>query len=857
MDISAGRPSPSRSRSSSHQHGGGFSRSGRSLVALKAHFRRLRVFADVVKVLLVSLKEISTAKEGTPENQVQYDRVAQQRCTSVARISSDDTALKTVQSQVKSLVEQGYTSFTAACTLLRSPTALEFFSVGMSSRNWMLKCATRSRIVIKATWSITQTFVPGNLRKRAAMETHPRMVALTRRLWLTVVQGEDATMSFSEYEDLMLHLHRLILPQFDLTSSRNLIQADWTRDANGADHLDYRFLHLSMFELVGERILSDRDTLTIRCWLPCLCFVIADLWTDTVESEDVRGNAGSRESPGRLLFFESNPLHLCMPVPVHFVVVLHHVDILDKSKAISMEAIVQDLDTEVNSAVVQMYRDRILQDDEHEEDLKLANDQSKPPDEPGQQREIPLESSGTAETPDPVSATLSMDDSGGTISSGDQQLDQDGAVDTDLRASSPTATQRDPNRPRTSDPSSAQGNAVVADSLTGRDSNGNMGISLSHLNVQGKGKGGSHMESLASLAKGVVANPFTNNKTSGVVLSIGTIDGSNFISNMVVKPSIASKPSGLSHSSMAGRGVNWRDFYDASHNNTRKGSSLQEILRGSKVDTSRFGGAAQSSRLTPPEGVGLSLESVRLNQENSPRSEPQRQSQSLKVNEQHDAGHTVKEAVLSMQPLSISSMAGVSPRSRSASYQRPLPSPKRGSTQGSDGGSQYCFADVELSGAGAGLQNAMRSSANSGSTLRQHLEPQQNHSATKPLSPRQSRMLQQGRGSAATPQLLDGLLGLSITAPAVTSQSTSPAARSPRHQSIEQPAIGCSCVTTGDSIASTTSAAFDTETEPAFGSGARKSMLVTSTQRRSQQQQLSGAGLTQLSVQSAPISSRK
>uniref|UniRef100_K3WHZ5 Uncharacterized protein n=1 Tax=Globisporangium ultimum (strain ATCC 200006 / CBS 805.95 / DAOM BR144) TaxID=431595 RepID=K3WHZ5_GLOUD len=78
------------------------------------------------------------------------------------------------------------------------------------------------------------------------------MVALTRRLWLTVVQDEEATMNFSEYEDFMLHLHRLIIPQFGLASSQNLIQADWTRDANGADCLDYRSFHLSMFELVGQ-----------------------------------------------------------------------------------------------------------------------------------------------------------------------------------------------------------------------------------------------------------------------------------------------------------------------------------------------------------------------------------------------------------------------------------------------------------------------------------------------------------------------------------------------------------------------------------------------------------------------------
>jgi hypothetical protein len=126
-------------------------------------------------------------------------------------------------------------------------------------------------------------------------------------------------------------------------------------------------------------------------------------------------------------------------------------DILNECKAISMEVITQDLETEVNSDVAQMYRDRLLQDDYHERDPQYVHEQVQPLDEPDQQREVPLESSGTAKTPDFTTTTTEpMDGSGGTISSGDQQLDQNGVVDADQCANSPTTAQRDPKRPRTS-----------------------------------------------------------------------------------------------------------------------------------------------------------------------------------------------------------------------------------------------------------------------------------------------------------------------------------------------------------------------------------------------------------------------
>jgi hypothetical protein len=99
------------------------------------------------------------------------------------------------------------------------------------------------------------------------------MIALTQRLWLSAVQDDEENLTFPEYEAFMLRLHRLILPEFDLAGSKELIHDDWTRDTSGADHLDYRFFHLSMFELVGEAISSNRDVFELfDVDLPaCLC----------------------------------------------------------------------------------------------------------------------------------------------------------------------------------------------------------------------------------------------------------------------------------------------------------------------------------------------------------------------------------------------------------------------------------------------------------------------------------------------------------------------------------------------------------------------------------------------------------
>ncbi|KAL4155086.1 hypothetical protein PRNP1_007200 [Phytophthora ramorum] len=87
------------------------------------------------------------------------------------------------------------------------------------------------------------------------------MIALTQRLWNCALRNGDKKLKYGDYETYMLCLHRLILPEFDIAASKELIADDWKRDSGEQDYLDYAFFHLSMFELV-------------------------DLWTDTVDPED-------------------------------------------------------------------------------------------------------------------------------------------------------------------------------------------------------------------------------------------------------------------------------------------------------------------------------------------------------------------------------------------------------------------------------------------------------------------------------------------------------------------------------------------------------------------------------------------
>ncbi|EEY63953.1 uncharacterized protein PITG_02464 [Phytophthora infestans T30-4] len=108
-------------------------------------------------------------------------------------------------------------------------------------------------------------------------------------LWNCALQNGEKKLKFDDYEAYMLCLHRLILPEFNITASKELIRDDWKRDSGEQDFLDYSFFHLSMFELVD----------------------------------------------------------------------VSNVDILEKSKGVTMEVIEQDLQLELSSEAFKFYRDQI------------------------------------------------------------------------------------------------------------------------------------------------------------------------------------------------------------------------------------------------------------------------------------------------------------------------------------------------------------------------------------------------------------------------------------------------------------------------------------------------------------------
>ncbi|KAE9052570.1 hypothetical protein PR001_g380 [Phytophthora rubi] len=94
-------------------------------------------------------------------------------------------------------------------------------------------------------------YTEDNLAKRVSLQQDSHMIALTQRLWNCALRNGERKLKFSDYETYMLCLHRLILPEFDIAASKELILDDWKRDSGDQDYLDYAFFHLSMFELVG------------------------------------------------------------------------------------------------------------------------------------------------------------------------------------------------------------------------------------------------------------------------------------------------------------------------------------------------------------------------------------------------------------------------------------------------------------------------------------------------------------------------------------------------------------------------------------------------------------------------------
>ncbi|KAG6976109.1 hypothetical protein JG688_00001688 [Phytophthora aleatoria] len=211
-------------------------RHGSMLSSLKAQYRKLRTFKGTIRAL-INLKRsplLNTVKTTTPAvpslNDDQRSAVLE-----VPRISA--TAASTVQTQVHKLVADGHVVAEIDSTL---GTEVAYRQQGN-----------------------LDLYTKDNLAKRVSLQQHPHMIALTQRLWNCALRNGDKKLTFPDYETYMLCLHRLILPEFDIGASKELIRDDWKRDSGEQNYLDYPFFHLSMFELV-------------------------DLWTDTVDPDDFR-----------------------------------------------------------------------------------------------------------------------------------------------------------------------------------------------------------------------------------------------------------------------------------------------------------------------------------------------------------------------------------------------------------------------------------------------------------------------------------------------------------------------------------------------------------------------------------------
>ncbi|KAF1794436.1 Tetratricopeptide repeat [Phytophthora cactorum] len=157
-------------------------------------------------------------------------------------------------------------------------------------------------------------YTKDNLAKRVSLQQHPHMIALTQRLWNCALRNGDKKLTFPDYETYMLCLHRLILPEFDIGASKELIRDDWKRDSGEQNYLDYPFFHLSMFELV-------------------------DLWTDTVDPDDYVS----------LLY--------CITHCLTYLLDERHVQ--KSLEGVSLEDIKQDLQRELASDAFAYYRDQI------------------------------------------------------------------------------------------------------------------------------------------------------------------------------------------------------------------------------------------------------------------------------------------------------------------------------------------------------------------------------------------------------------------------------------------------------------------------------------------------------------------
>ncbi|KAJ8575825.1 hypothetical protein ON010_g3386 [Phytophthora cinnamomi] len=201
------------------------SRRGSMLGSLKAYYRKLRTFKGTVRALIHLKRTPLSLLSGIKANAPTLPNLSDEQrsvALEVPRISA--TAASTVQTKVHKLVAEGH-----VVTEI-DPTA-------------GLEVAYRQQ-------GNLDHYTEDNLAKRVSLQQHPHMIALTQRLWNCALRNGEKKLKFSDYETYMLCLHRLILPEFDIAASKELIMDDWKRDSGEQNYLDYAFFHLSMFELV-------------------------------------------------------------------------------------------------------------------------------------------------------------------------------------------------------------------------------------------------------------------------------------------------------------------------------------------------------------------------------------------------------------------------------------------------------------------------------------------------------------------------------------------------------------------------------------------------------------------------------
>ncbi|RLN48391.1 hypothetical protein BBJ29_004404 [Phytophthora kernoviae] len=214
------------------------SRRGAPLGSLKAYYRKLRTFKGTVQALIylrrTPLLQPSFVKIATPsvEPPTEGQRRKRSAVLEVPRIST--TPSSTIQTQIHKLAAEGH------IVAEIDPTAGQ-------------------EVTYREQGNLDHyTEVP----KRVSLQQYPHMIALTQRLWNCALRNGEKKLRYTDYETYMLCLHRLILPEFNIAASKELIMDDWKRDSGEKDYLDYAFFHLSMFELVD--ILAESKEINLE-----------------------------------------------------------------------------------------------------------------------------------------------------------------------------------------------------------------------------------------------------------------------------------------------------------------------------------------------------------------------------------------------------------------------------------------------------------------------------------------------------------------------------------------------------------------------------------------------------------------